>query len=306
MRSLLSSILGASLFLTLLLIPFEAHASNHLSGIVNTVGGVLDPFIGGSAVGAGRLVEISLFLTARFTLIVDIVAIFFLVQSGLRLVYRAAEEQVERSKRVIGGSIAAIMLIHLGPTFVDAIFGYTGAIGATRFENIAFVRTGVGILAVETAGVIRWVETIVAAVAVVTILVSGFLAIIDFGSEQGVNQLKRTAFAVIGGILLLVVRQAVIFTFGLQNIFTGGTPSLPGSPDATIILARVIGIFRGLLLFTALIAVGIIVYAGIVMIINSGNEEEVRKMRSLVFRSLIGLLVILVSFAVVTFIFGIF
>lgn len=280
---------------TLLLLPDFAYAQ--LSTVVNQVAGAALPStLGAGGVGTVSMVNIVIYLTERLRLVIDSAAVLFLVISGLKLIYRASEEQVESSKRVIGGSIAAIMLAHLGPRFVEAIYGTTGAIGGTRWETTGALSGGVSILSVETLGVIRWAETLLAALAVTIIIVSGLRAIADPGSEQGITQLKRTVFATIAGILLIVMREAIKLTFGLQEV------TLPGSPDALIIITRIMQIVAGLLSFMALVAVAVTVYAGVMMIIAGGSEEQFRKHRTLVIRAAIGLLVILVSLTLTFFI----
>src|SRR3989338_63701 len=111
-----------SFFATLLGLLIEStSAAAQLSNIANQVsGGQLAAGFGGGA-GAFGILGIAQTLYTGLRAIVSVIAILMIVRSGLRLIYRSAEEQMEKSKRVIAGSIAAIMLVNLAPTLVTSI-----------------------------------------------------------------------------------------------------------------------------------------------------------------------------------------
>lgn len=267
--------------------PFLAQ----LTGIADTVGGPLQTSFGGGS-GAGALVSLGTFLYGRFLLIIDVIATVVIIRAGLRLVYRPEEEQLTRSKRVIASSIAAVMLAHLTPQLVASFYD-VGSVGLPS--------GGACTLATEVFGIIRWGEVLVATVAVTMIILSGLRTVVSFGSEEGTTQLKKTVFAVIAGCLVIVFSSAIRAALGLT-----GDCSAPGSPDAIPLVQKIFGVVDGLLEFLALVAVCIGVYAGIMMIANFGSEEEFTKAKNLLLRMVIGLLVVLVSLALVKFVFAIF
>ena len=274
-----------------LLIPIESFAQN-LSGIANTVSGGLPSFGG----GAQAIVSAVSLLVQQLTTLVDVVATLMIVAAGLQLIYRAADDQMEAAKRTIAGSAVAVMLVHLTPRLVDAFYGRSGTPGSTVLESN--VGGGASILSEEILGIVSWAEVIVAAAAVTIIIVSGLKAIVNYGEESGVQQLYRTVFAVIAGILLVVLKKVIVATFGLPTNGIG----IPGSPNITRAITKGIDIVEGLLLFTAVVAVAVIVYAGITMILCIGKEDQFGNAKNLVIRVSIGLIVILVSLMLVQFV----
>ncbi|WKZ24951.1 MAG: Ig-like domain-containing protein [Patescibacteria group bacterium] len=102
---------------------------------------------------------------------------------------------------------------------------------------------------------------------------------------------------------------AVLF-FGLFQLaaVSAGTPDLglnyaepiglPGT-DPRIIIARIIQIALG---FLGILAVSLIIYAGFLWMTSKGDEEKVSKAKTILKNGVIGLVIILSSFAIATFV----
>jgi hypothetical protein len=264
-----------------------------LTNIADTVGGPLNTVFGQGGTGENALVNLGIFFYERFLTIIDIVAIVTIIRSGLRLVYRPEEEQLTRSKRVIASSIAAVMLAHLTQRLVESFYDVS---------SIGLPTAGACTLATEIYGIIRWAEVLVATVAILIIIISGLKTVISYGSEEGTTQLRKTVFAVIAGCLVIVLSTVIRAALGI----TEDCSAILGSPDAIPIVSKIIEIISGLLSFLALVAVCISVYAGIMMIANFGSEEEFTKSKSLLFRMVAGLIIVLVSLSLVNFVVAIF
>ncbi len=82
---------------------------------------------------------------------------------------------------------------------------------------------------------------------------------------------------------------------------TGCQPSLSSITDIWLIVAAVIDI---LLRIGAIVAVGMVIYGGIMYTISSGNPENVNKAKTIIINSLIGLAISITATAVITFIAG--
>ncbi|MBI4129525.1 hypothetical protein HY464_02425 [Candidatus Peregrinibacteria bacterium] len=221
-----------------------------------------------------------------------VLATFIIVHYGVALVYSQEEEKLQKAKKMIGASIAAIMLLYLAEPLTNAFYG--GFSAGEAGEALTNPSTSAGILTREIGGIVAWFETIVAVLAVTIIIVSGILAVTSYGKEEGGTQFKRTVGAVIFGVFLIAIKQVILGTFGLQ---TGAAQ--PGAPSVAFALQKIVQIVSRLLEFTALLAAAVIVYAGIVMILNFGNEEQYTKAKGILVRACIGLLAIGVSYAVI-------
>lgn len=87
----------------------------------------------------------------------------------------------------------------------------------------------------------------------------------------------------------------------LAQTFAGNTPDIgtPGEADAEGIRTTITNILKAVLNFLALIAVVVIVIAGIRLIISQGEEEAKEKAKKTILYALIGLIIVLFSRVIV-------
>lgn len=105
-------------------------------------------------------------------------------------------------------------------------------------------------------------------------------------------------------IFLLILSGLVFFRlvlaqdFGTNQVGTGLDGSLAEGDPRTIV-ARIINIALG---FLGVIALGLIIYAGFLWMNSAGNEEKVAKAKKTLISAVIGLAIILASWAIATFV----
>ena len=95
---------------------------------------------------------------------------------------------------------------------------------------------------------------------------------------------------------------SLVYASALAQNFGGPTPALPGTPGSTDeagIRNVITDILTAVLNFLALVAVIIIVIAGIRMIVSSGEEEAKEKAKKAIFYALIGLVIVLFARVIV-------
>lgn len=110
-------------------------------------------------------------------------------------------------------------------------------------------------------------------------------------------------------LLLFLMPLLVVIGLGLatlawaQNIDVGvnevGNVISLSATDPRIIIARIINI---ILLFLGVIAVGLIIYAGFIWMTSAGNDEKVEEAKKILKNAVIGLVIILSSWGIATFI----
>ena len=224
--------------------------------------------------------------------------IFVITLAGFRMVTTEEEESFTKAKRTISATIAGIMLAFLVEPFIDAFYGdgsVFGSIGVGSVpQSFEGARVGATFLSGEVLGIVNWVLTIVGVLAVLMIIVSGLKAVASSGSEEGLSQLRRTVFSVVAGLLLTGARVAINATFGLPVV--SGLPT-EGGPGAAI--TAIINILNFILSFMGIVALAMLVYAGMQMILNFGNEDIYGKAKGLAIRVGIGFVVIAVSLVVI-------
>lgn len=94
--------------------------------------------------------------------------------------------------------------------------------------------------------------------------------------------------------------------FYANNAFAGSAFFEKGAPPTAVTqqelgtsITTVINYFLGLL---GLIAVAFLIYAGILMVTAGGNEEQVSKARKIIMYAVIGIVIILLSYTIVSFV----
>ncbi len=270
----------------------SAHAQS-LSDIANTVGNGLLPFFFGDGMGGGgaqAYAGIAGFLLERAWLIVAAFTLLLLIRSGLKLIYGQSEERFEEAKRGIANGLMAVVLVFLTSRIVSAFVRAGGSWSAGDAVS------GSAIFSTEMLGIVRWVQVLVAVLAIAMIVAAVFAAMFSVGGDDSTTRIRRAVFGAAAGILILGLDVAFRLTFGLDYF------SIPGGPSPFPIITRALIIISYILGFMALIAVIVVIYAGIRLILSLGNEEQFKNSRSLIFRALLGLFVILTSYVIVRFV----
>lgn len=259
-----------------------------LSNIADAVGNGLRSSFGAGIDGEYTYLNIADFLLERAWMVVATFTALLLVRSGIKLIYGQSEEKFEEAKRAIANGLMAVVLSYITGQIVNAfIRSYGGKLTESGAE------TGSAIFTLEILGIISWVQTFVAVLAIGMIVASVFTAMLSMGADDSVEKMRRAIFGAGAGIFILLLDGVFLLTFGLAY---NEDPTENGSgPSATGLIEVVFNVLQYILGFMALIAVIMVIYAGIVMILSMGNEEKFKEMRSLIVRVLIGLVVILFS-----------
>ncbi|MBU0731721.1 pilin [Patescibacteria group bacterium] len=87
---------------------------------------------------------------------------------------------------------------------------------------------------------------------------------------------------------------------------TTATAQLDNPIAASSVMEIVINVIQVLLTLLGSAALLVFIYGGIMLITSAGNEEKVKKARSTLVWAILGLVIILVSYGVMSFVFGLF
>lgn len=246
---------------------------------------------GGLFAGPGNFVDLVLMLRESVAPILVTAALFFVVRAGLKLINSQDEGKLETAKRTIASALVGLMLVPLGDSIFYAIFNPSG-------QGLGDPQT----LTIEIAGIINWTLALIVPIAILMIVVSGIRAVASFGKDDGASAVRQTVYGIVLGIGILLFAGAIKATLGLQPSLEAIGPELPGPPDAQALIARGVEIVIYLLDFMALVALGVIIYAGILMVLNFGNDDQFNRAKGIVYRAAIGLVIILFSTVLVSFV----
>ena len=112
------------------------------------------------------------------------------------------------------------------------------------------------------------------------------------------NLIKRTTGAIF--MASLFANQAFAQSTGFFDNPQGGTaPNVAAQGTLGSNITTIINYFLGIL---GLVAVGFLIYAGILMVTAGGAEEQVTKARKIIMYAVAGIVIILLSYTIVTFV----
>ena len=296
-RELLPVPVSFFLFTFIGALTHAAHAQLISGGASMVAGPLVANFAGGTGIIAFN--NLAYFFLTRVWLIAGVIAAYNIIRAGIKLINSGEEDKLTKARNTIAISLVAVMALYLAPKLVEAIYSAGGSTGL--FDSEARVAAGASVFAIEVYGIIRWIEVIIAPFAVALIVLSGLKSIASFGKEDGPAALRREVLSVGVGILMLLLDPVLKATLGIPPTNIG----LPGIPTPAPIIIRAINIGNQLLLFLSLVAVAIVIYAGIQMMVSLGEEETYTKSKGLLTRAAMGFVVLIVSYSLVNLVVGI-
>ena len=267
--------------------PSAAHADYAvINATVDNVGGAL-PFLlpAGACVGnnACGFVEIAQAVVDRFRPLLSGAAVLVIVIAGYRMIIAQEDEAVTKARVMMTGTVSGLIMVWLIDPFIHAFYGSSGEVPRGAMAE------GAGVLTVEVLGIIEWALTVVAALAVLMIIVTGLKAVAQPTSEEGIGNIRKTMISVAAGLILLVFRMFI------GEAFTESASPIPLLGTAVYLISYLLG-------FLALIAIVMVIYAGFQYVLSFGKEETATQAKGLFIRVMVGAVVIIVSLALVNFI----
>ena len=168
-----------------------------VSDAINAVGPTLPT--------GGSFGEIIRTVAESFIPFAAVAAALAMTMSGFFMTITGNENQTTTARRVFISSLAALALINIIPTFSSLLISPTFPSGGSTILSAS--TTVGGAMAAEALGLVAFLEIPLGILCVIMIIVSGVRAIANFGSEDGVTQLRRTVLFVVAGFILVYTRS---------------------------------------------------------------------------------------------------
>ncbi len=212
-------------------------------------------------------------------LLIKGIALIVIARAALLLIVEQSEGELGEFKKQIVSALIAIVLIFIADPISQALFQDS----ATNI--LSDPEVSANMIQTQFLGIIDFIEEPIAVIAVIMIIVSGIRTVLNWGGSDGLTHLKRTVISIMIGLFLIVAKGEFVDALIVTH-----------SPDPIIEAFRYY--IRWAMGFVTLIAVAILIFAGFLMIVNIGKDDQYQRAKGIVIRVAIGLIVILASMAI--------
>ncbi len=156
----------------------------------------------------------------------------------------------------------------------------------------------------ELLGLVYWGKTLLTVIAVIEIIVSGIRMIMAIGDAEVIEKEKKVFIWVGIGLLLLSINEVVINKVlyipkeGSEDVEKN--KRLEIDTDLTEGINQFVGVIQFILMFVAVFAVVSLIYGGFLMVMNFGDDERVTKAKGIIRDAIIGIIVAISSYAIIS------
>ncbi len=249
-----------------------------------------------AAAGGADISVMMLNLVTSFAPLWAFAATLVVITAGFTLVVSEEEGALDKARKtimaVIAGGIITTIIITIGPVqFVNNFFNGATGLG---IPGTVLNTTPAGNLGIEAEGVAGWLTAIAAMMGLFIIIIAVIRAVTSFGGDEAAyTNVRNSLLQVVIGLIIIGA------AFLLKQVFF-----VDHEPSALIaLLTEKIEI---VLKFILIIAVGVLIYAGLRMVTSFGREEDYSASKSLIVRVAVGILVILLAYSLVVIVARIF
>ncbi len=239
-------------------------------------------------------------LEALILTIVDIVkyaiyglAIFFAFFQGFKLITAGKDIDTfsEEAKNNIKYSLMAIVIVFLADTLIRKVFFPDGgAVFENQGANIAlYGKEGMK----QIRGIYTAMSYVAGSLAILVIVISGVGLTLSAGAEESMTKHKNRILWALAGLLLVGIAEFVV----KDVFFPDMGAKLPDISKGMLLVKKFTNFMSG---FISTISFLLMLYAGFLYIAGGANEENLAKAKKAITAGIIGILLSLGAFALVT------
>ena len=227
--------------------------------------------------------------------LVMLIAVVYLFIMVLRIIFsQGSEEDVKKWRMGILYASLGIVVMQISYVLISNLFNksITGATAFDFLEKIVYP-------------LVRMLELLASFAFLAMAFYAFYLIVTAWGAEEKAKKGKQTIiFAIIGFLLIKIPRTLVESIYGKATCDTGlfGIWACQiSSPDlsATVqIMTKAINYFNG---FIGLVTVILIIYAGFLVLTGGGDDEKLKKAKAIIKYAVIGIFLLVASYALFNF-----
>lgn len=241
--------------------------------------------------GASNITSAILYAMDLGKYLLSSIAVIIIVASGVRLVTagKKIEDIAGKQKEHLKYAIIGLVVIIGADTLVRQIFfGEHGEIYGSTTDLVDAAKRGNE----QIRGLYNLMEMLLGALAVLMIIISGFMMVTSAGKEETNTKAKKQIMWAIIGLIVVGLAEFVV----KDVVFPNQGSQLSDIQKAQELLVNFTNFVSG---FIATIAVAMYMYGGYLYVVDTGKEEQVGKAKKVFIGATIGLLIAMAAYGLV-------
>lgn len=219
-------------------------------------------------------------------------AIIWIIISGIQMVLAHGEEsKIAEQKRSITYAIVGLGIVLVLERMIFLIYGAPGV-------ERGITPTAAAGIDIEILGIVSFIKAVIGAAAILMIIRSGFKTITAAGEEEKIIQQRKSIIWIMVGIVIIMINQFIVENLYIKPIReSAGVITATNVENVIALIGRVLQFLLG---FVGIIAFAALIYGAGTMIANYGNDELVQRAKKIIKNAVIGIIIILSAFALVS------
>lgn len=217
-------------------------------------------------------------------------AIIWIIISGVQMVTAGGDEsKITEQKRSITYAVIGLAVILVLERMIVLVYGVPGVERGFVERPEEFSQ--------EIFGIVSFIKALIGAAAILMIIISGFKTITAVGDEEKITKQRKSIIWIIVGIVIILINQFIVENLYIKPIQEAGVIEPTNVENIINLIGKVTQFLLG---FVGLIAFAALIYGAGTMIANYGNDELVQRAKKIIKNAIIGIIVIISAFAIVS------
>lgn len=224
-----------------------------------------------------------------FRYLISTIAFIYVIISAIKLTSTSNEEEATKVKNGLVFGIIGFVLIQLADVAVKkAFFGEQGE----AFQDVATAKLYAAETTTQLRGIIGFFEIFLGSVAVLVLVIRGFMLITSAGNEEAMGKAKKHVIYALAGLVVVGLSEVVVRGF----IFPANGTALPDVNQGKHLIVSITNFLVG---FVAIGAFLMLFYGGYSYVVSGGNEETKEKVKKIIFGAVMALILSMAAFAAI-------
>ena len=263
-----------------------------------------DPrFSGLQDAGARVLASGTLMTVDILKKVVSFVFVVILVWFGLQMTVAGGDEDLVKKNKtgIVWLLISLCLLLIVQPMITNVLFG-----GGENFRPGDVLKDAQSMaLSIDTGtqqifAILQWGKALVVTGALIYLIFSGAQMILSLGDEETLKKQRQAILWIGVGFLAIAFNEVIINEVIFSRMFKLDETKVYFLQNSVRGIQEIVAVIKFILKFAAVIAFSVFVIGGGNFIFSFGNDERIELGKKMIFDAAIGLVVILISFVLVS------